>query len=143
MPTTLLVRVPVVTGGVDDAGVTEFDDADAGPVPAPLVAVTVNRYEVPLVRPATITEVAEAPAATVAPPGETVTVYPVIGDPPSDAGGLHWTVADPLPAVAVPMVGAPGTAAVGVAPRITEAPVLPSPTASHVAGAAHDTPRMY
>src|SRR5665213_2435233 len=117
MPTTLLVRVPVVTGGgegVDEAGVTEFDDADARPVPAPLVAVTVNRYEVPLVRPVTITEVAEAPAATVAPPGETVTVYPVIGEPPFDTGGLHWTVAAPSPAVAVPMVGAPGTAAVGV-----------------------------
>ena len=35
------------------AGVTLFDAADTGPVPAELVAVTVNVYAVPLVRPPT------------------------------------------------------------------------------------------
>ena len=36
--------------------------------------------------------------------------------PPLSAGAVHWTVAEPLPAVAVPMVGAPGavTPLVGV-----------------------------
>ena len=41
------------------AGVTAADAADAGPVPMPLVAATVNVYAVPLVRPVTVVEVAE------------------------------------------------------------------------------------
>jgi hypothetical protein len=40
-------------GTVTLVGVTAFDAADAGPVPAELVAVTVKVYAVPLVRPAT------------------------------------------------------------------------------------------
>ena len=36
------------------AGVTEFDAADALPVPTLFVAVTVNVYGVPLVRPVTV-----------------------------------------------------------------------------------------
>ena len=35
-------------------GVTAFDGADAGPLPFGLVAVTVNVYVVPLVRPVTV-----------------------------------------------------------------------------------------
>lgn len=35
----------------------------------------------------------------------------MIVDPPFDAGGVKVTVACPMPAVAVPIVGAPGTAA--------------------------------
>lgn len=42
-------------------------------------------------------------------PGEDVTVYPVMAEPPSPAGPLHETVADPSPAVALTPVGAPGT----------------------------------
>src|SRR5665213_4020058 len=42
-----------------------------------------------------------------------------MGDPPSDAGGLKATPAWALPAVAVPMVGAPGTAAVFVSVKVT------------------------
>jgi len=34
-------------------GVTLFDGADAGPVPTPFVAVTVNEYTSPLVNPDT------------------------------------------------------------------------------------------
>ena len=49
---------PVGTDGgvVSDkgAGVTEFDAADAFPVPTLFVAVTVNVYGVPLVRPVTV-----------------------------------------------------------------------------------------
>jgi hypothetical protein len=37
-----------------------------------------------------------------------VTVYEVIGEPPSD-GAVHVTEADPFPADAVTAVGAPGT----------------------------------
>ena len=42
----------VVSGG--SAGITAFDAADAFPVPTLFVAVTVNVYEVPLVRPVTV-----------------------------------------------------------------------------------------
>jgi hypothetical protein len=41
-------------------------------------------------------------------------VYEVIADPPSDAGGVHDTVAWVLPAVAVTPVGVPGAVAAGV-----------------------------
>jgi len=48
---------------------------------------------------------------TVMPPGEDVTVYDVIGEPPPETGGVNVTVACEFPAVAVPIVGGPGTAA--------------------------------
>jgi hypothetical protein len=41
-------------------------------------------------------------------PGDEVTVYEVIAEPPSDAGGVNVTVACPFPAVAATPVGAPG-----------------------------------
>jgi hypothetical protein len=41
-----------------DVGVTEFDAADAGPVPTALVADTLNVYAVPLVNPVTVVLVA-------------------------------------------------------------------------------------
>ena len=43
-----------------------------------------------------------------------VTVYPVTGLPPSLAGAVKDTDADALPAVAVPITGAPGTVTVTV-----------------------------
>jgi len=46
----------------------------------------------------------------VLPSGIEVTVYPVIAEPPSLAGAVNVTVAWALPAVAVPIVGAPGRA---------------------------------
>jgi hypothetical protein len=55
-----------------DAGVTELETAEADPVPALLVAVTVNVYETPLVKPVTVTGVL-APVP-VKPPGLEVTV---------------------------------------------------------------------
>ncbi len=63
----------------------------------------------------------------VRPPGELITVYPVMALPPLAAGAVKVTEADPLPAVAVPMVGAPGTVA-----GVTELEALeaaPVPTA--------------
>jgi hypothetical protein len=49
----------------------------------------------------------------VKPPGEEVAVYNVIVEPPSLAGAVYATVAVVPPvAVAVPIVGAPGTLAV-------------------------------
>ena len=45
------------------------------------------------------------------PPGLEVAVYVKIDDPPSETGAVYETVALALPAVAGPMVGAPGTVA--------------------------------
>jgi hypothetical protein len=47
------VAVPIVGVPGTPAGVTLFDGADAGPVPAEFVAVTVKVYAVPLVSPVT------------------------------------------------------------------------------------------
>ena len=54
-------------------GVTAGLATEAADVPAALVAVTVNVYAVPLLRPGTITDVAPDVVA-VAPPGDAVTV---------------------------------------------------------------------
>jgi len=91
-----------------------FEAALAGPVPIALVAVTVNVYEVPPVKPVTLIVPEPAVAKVPVPPlGEDVAVYNVIVEPPSLAGAVYATVAveDPV-AVAVPIVGAPGTLAV-------------------------------
>ena len=53
-------------------GVTALDAADAAEVPAAFVAVTVNVYAVPLVKPLTVTLVPVLLA--VAPPGLAVTM---------------------------------------------------------------------
>ena len=66
------VAVPMVGASGAVAGVTLFEAADADPVPTAFVAVTVNVYAVPLVRP--ITVIGEAPPAPVNPPGLEVTV---------------------------------------------------------------------
>jgi len=63
---------------------------DAGETPTLLVAVTVNVYEVPLVKPLTVTLVPMIVVA-VAPPGDAVTVYPVIVEPPLLTGAIHDT----------------------------------------------------
>ena len=54
------------------AGMAGAEAADAGPVPAELVAVTVNVYDEPLVRPGTVQLVAAF--EQVKPPGAEVTV---------------------------------------------------------------------
>ena len=54
------------------AGVTLFEADEADPVPTAFVAVTVNVYAVPLVRP--ITVIGDEPPAPVNPPGLEVTV---------------------------------------------------------------------
>ena len=54
------------------AGVTLFEADEADPVPTAFVAVTVNVYAVPLVRPVTV--IGEAPPVPMNPPGLEVTV---------------------------------------------------------------------
>ena len=56
-----------------------------------------------------------------------VTVYEVIAEPPFEAGAVKATLTCPLPAVAVPTVGAPGTVT-GVAEfEADEAELVPVP----------------
>jgi len=84
---------PVGAPGVV-AGVTAAEAADGGEVPTALVAVTVNVYAVPLVKPDTV----ELTPAVVIPvhaghAGDDAIVYPVIAEPPSETGAVHDTTA--------------------------------------------------
>jgi hypothetical protein len=65
-----------------------------------------------LLRPDTV--IGEDAPVAVRPPGEEVTVYPVIADPPVFVGAEKLTDALPLLAVAAIPVGVPGTVVAGV-----------------------------
>jgi hypothetical protein len=79
-----------------------------------------------LVRPLTVALVAGAATVVDSPPGVEVTVYSVMALPPSEAGAVQEMLALALPAVAVPMVGAPGTV-IGVTElEASEAALLPT-----------------
>jgi hypothetical protein len=89
--------------------------ADSGPVAVELVPFTLNVYAVPAVNPETVIgDVAEVP---VTEPGVLVAVK-VVAAPPV-AAAVNVTVADSVPAVAVPIVGASGTSSIGVLPAMT------------------------
>jgi len=112
------------------AGTAAADAAEETEVPIAFVAVTVNVYEVPLVRPATVQEVDEADEVVqVFDPGDDVTVYPVIADIPSSAGADHETTDWALPfEVADTPVGASGAdaaAATVISEDAEPAPLLP------------------
>lgn len=94
-------------GRVD--GVTGSEESEAAPVPTMLVAMTVNVYAMPLVRPVTVQELLVALAVQVFPSGLEVTVYLVIGRPPVSTGAVQETTETPS-AFDVPMtaVGASG-----------------------------------
>lgn len=76
--TSKCIAIGPVYGGATGAaalvGVTVFEAALAAEVPAPLVALAVKVYEVPLVRPVTSHEVAGELTVQVAPPGEAATL---------------------------------------------------------------------
>jgi hypothetical protein len=99
------VAVPIIGALGTVAGTTELLVADAVLVPTALVAVTVNVYVVPFVRP--VMTIGDEPPVAVAPVFD-VTVYPVIAEPPLLTGGVKVTVAWPLPATALMLVGDPG-----------------------------------
>jgi hypothetical protein len=96
---------PVGAPGVV-AGVTGAVALDGVLVPFAFVAVTVNVYVVPFVRPV---RVSGEPLPVTDAPVFAVRVYEVIADPPLLAGAVNETVTCPLPIVAIPIVGAPGT----------------------------------
>jgi hypothetical protein len=75
-----------------------------------LLATTVNVYGVPFVRPETVQKSAP-PVVQLREPGELVAVYPLIGLPPLEAGAVHDTRAEALPAMAVTFWGAEGLVA--------------------------------
>ena len=62
----------------------------------------------------------------VKPPGEDVTVYPVMALPPSEADAVNATLAWAFPAVATGLVGAPGTILGITAPDGDEATEFPA-----------------
>ena len=98
---------PPEAGGA--AGVTAPLIADTELVPMAFVAVTVNVYAVPFVRPVTV--IGDAPPVAEKPPTVEVTVYAVIEEPPSLLGDVNAMVACPSPPVTVPIVGASGAVA--------------------------------
>ena len=79
-------------------------------MPPPFVAVVVNVYDVPFVKPDTV-QLPEAPVTVhVRFPGVEVTAYDA-GVPPEPAATV--TTADATPATAVGVGGVPGTAGAG------------------------------
>jgi hypothetical protein len=73
------------------AGVTLFDAELSAPYPTAFWAATVNVYDVPFVKPVIV--IGDDDPVAVIPPGEDVTRYPVIGEPPSLAGAVKVTTA--------------------------------------------------
>ena len=61
-----------------------------------------------------VTVIGEDVPVAVKPPGEEVTVYPVIAEPPLSLGAVKLTVALPLLPVAEIIVGTPGAIGNGV-----------------------------
>ncbi len=88
------------------AGTTELLVDDCVLVPKELLAVTVNVYVVPFVRPVTV--IGEEPPVAVNPPTFDATVYVVIAEPPFETGGVNVIVASPFEATALTPVGVPG-----------------------------------
>ena len=87
-------------------GTIELELDELIPVAKELVAVTVNVYAVPLVKPVTVADVPVVVAVTL--PGADVTVYWVVAAPPLDAGAVHETVARRFPGIADTLVGGDG-----------------------------------
>jgi len=87
------------------AGVTEADAEEAKELPTAFVATTVNVTGVPLVNPVKLV-VNTFPRVTGL-PTDGVTVYPVISEP-FEAGAVHETVAEFVPATTKRPVGALG-----------------------------------
>ena len=78
--------------GSGTTGTTELDGRDARPSPTALVATTVNVYGVPFDNPDTTQLNGPVVHEHANPPGDDVTVYPVIVEPPSLTGATQLTV---------------------------------------------------
>jgi hypothetical protein len=115
-----------VTGVAAATGVTAIEAADDAEFPAGLVATALNVYGVPLVKLENDAEKVSLFVDTMIPPGEDVTVYPVIADPPLLLGAFHVTPTLPSPAVADAPVGASGTFDTVTEADATEGPEFPT-----------------
>jgi len=104
-------------------GVTAAEAVEGKLLPFKLIAITVKVYAIPFVRPVTVRGLVVP--VTVFPSGDEVTVYPVIADPPFDAGAVKLNIASIFPAVAVTFVGTPGTADGVTAVEAVEGKLLP------------------
>jgi len=83
-----------------------FDAAEAGLFPTAFVATAVKFTATPPASPETTIGLTVPEALC---PEDAVTVYPVIGSPPFEVGGLNATEADVTPAVATKFNGGVGT----------------------------------
>jgi len=104
-------ETPVGASGTVD-GVTEAEAEENEELPVEFIATTLNVSAVPLVR---LLSVAVRTFPTVTElPVDGIIVYPVIAEPPFEAGAVQLTVAEALAATAETPVGAPGRSALGV-----------------------------
>ncbi|PUE38656.1 hypothetical protein B9Z50_16485 [Limnohabitans sp. Bal53] len=94
-----------------------------------MVAFTVQVYEALLVRPETVIGLLEdVPVTAVAEPVTQEAVYAVMFAPPLEDGSENAMLAWLLPAVAAPIVGAPGTDAAASGVTMTDPEADPVPT---------------
>jgi hypothetical protein len=128
---TVSCALPDATTGWAGASGTRFgtaatDAGDAGPVPLAFVAVSVQEYDLPFVRPSTSIGDAGPPADPGAPPfDETqVTSYSVIALPPS-SGATNETEISSSPGATVGRAGADGTVLGTTAPDAGDAAPVP------------------
>jgi hypothetical protein len=105
-----------VVGVCVATGVTDADAVDAAEVPPAFVAVTVNVYAVPFVRPDTTHEPDAPEIVQVAPPGDASTVCDVAGHASNASATV--TLTDPSPATTV---GAAGTLGIGMGVTVADA----------------------
>ena len=87
-------------------GITGAEAVELPLVPNTLTATAVNVYVVPLVRPTTVQLVPNVEQVT--PPGDAVTTYLMIAEPPVDADEVQDTETCPLPKAVTRSVGADG-----------------------------------
>ena len=117
--------IVVVVSGV--YGRTAAEAVEAAPVPAALVAVTVNVYKAPSVRVVKVAVVAPV-VVTVIEPGDEVAVYPMMADPPIYVDAVHDTVACRLTPLtdAVTAVGGSGVT-ISLKTTMSEPPMFVPP----------------
>jgi hypothetical protein len=76
-------------------GVTAVEATDGPELPTPFLAIAVNVYGVPLLKPDISHPALGFVVTHVNPPGDEVTIYSTIADPPLSVGAVNVTVAFP------------------------------------------------
>ena len=127
MRADVLVAEVMMGAPGEPAGITELDGEDAGPSPVALVAVTVQVYVLPLVRPVTVMGELVPVIEPVVPPLVEVqtAVVAVMALPPLLVGAVYETAMAVLAPMALTRVGEPGTLAGTTADEGAEAEPVP------------------